>query len=136
MYKLVFLFPIFQTIGGHAFTQVDVTIRPSIMQLLRKWNESAIYSKSNYDYQYLQFLLLEAFGTNEMALKNLSKTKLEFVRGWLIITLTNFFNFLIMCLFNYSDSFRIRVKGNDSRQNKFDQMVKQKCDDCAKSQQI
>lgn len=60
---------------------VDVTIRSSIMDLLRKWNASTIYSTAKFDYQFVQFLLLEAFGSNEMAIGTLSEIKLGFVKG-------------------------------------------------------
>lgn len=67
-------------VGGRKYS-VGVTIRATVLDLLRTWNESPIYSSAKYDYQFLQFLLVEAFGTIELAHRKLDKQKLDFVKG-------------------------------------------------------
>lgn len=103
----------FQAIGGFVFNG-DVTIRSSIMDLLRQWNSHSKYSGPTHDYQFLQFLLLEVFGTQAMATNELPRPKMAFVE----------------------DLFRIRVKGDSTRMGKFETMVARKCAECKKKQQI
>lgn len=67
-------------VGGREYS-AGVTIRPTVLELLRKWNESDIYSTAKYDYQFVQFLLIEAFGTVDLARRRLDTGKLDFVKG-------------------------------------------------------
>lgn len=77
---IVYTFGTIQKIGGREFA-VGVTLRQSILVLLQNWNQSPIYSTSKYDYQFVQFLLIEAFGSHNLAKNDLDDTKLEFLKG-------------------------------------------------------
>lgn len=93
------------------YRSVDVVIRSSIVTLLKKWNADKKFSVQKYDYQYLQFLLVECFGTVAIANGNLIEAKVEFVKNL----------------------FTVRVGNDQERLKHFDSMLKKKCDECLKN---
>lgn len=106
-----YIFPFFtkyviQEQSDRVYQHVDVTLRDSIVETLLLWNTTEQYKYADFDFMFLQFLLIGVFGGETLATGNLDVPKFQFVRN----------------------IFELRVDSDKERSEKFDWIVEKVSD--------
>lgn len=61
------------------YERFDLTLRESVVETLLLWNTDDNYNKADFDFMFLQFLLIGVFGGAKIAAGDMDEEKLSFV---------------------------------------------------------
>lgn len=83
------------------YESYDLTLRESVVETLLLWNTDENYNKNDFDFMFLQFLLIGVFGGAKIATGDMDKGKVQFAK----------------------DVFEFRVDYNTDRCSQFDPFI-------------
>lgn len=75
----IYVFIFQQEAGARHYPAVNVVIRKRVLDILLKWNKTEAFNVTLFDSLFVNFMLIEIFGTEALKTGSLDEKKLDFM---------------------------------------------------------